>query len=172
MQLDELKNTILSLEELKVLSALWKSRGEKIVFTNGCFDLIHQGHIDYLSKSRALGNRLIVAVNSDDSVRRLDKGPSRPIKDEETRMMIMASFRFVDAVVRFNEDTPFELIKMIQPDVLVKGGDYDPLETDPESKSYIVGSDIVRNSGGEVVVLPFLPGHSTTNLENRIKNSN
>lgn len=148
-----------------------RKQQETLVFTNGVFDLLHLGHIDYLSRAADLGTRLIIGLNSDDSVRRLNKGPARPIKDQQTRAVILASLFFVDGVVIFGEDTPFSVIQALKPDVLVKGGDYDPEEQDPESKRYIVGSKEVRASGGQVKVIDFVPGHSTTRLEQKIRNT-
>ena len=138
----------------------WKENGDRIVFTNGCFDLIHKGHIHYLCEAAELGGRLVVGLNSDASVKRL-KGNDRPIKDQDSRLLTMASFQFVDLVVSFDEDTPYFLIESFLPDVLVKGGDW---EIDQ-----IVGSDLVLNNGGEVKQLSFIEGCSTTNLINRIK---
>src|SRR5687768_15355561 len=112
-------------ESVRKQLAAWKFLGNKIVFTNGCFDLIHMGHVDYLAKAAGLGNILIVGINSDASVAKL-KGPSRPVNNQQSRLRIMASFLFVSAVILFDEDTPLELIKIIEPDVLVKGGDYEP----------------------------------------------
>lgn len=132
---------------------------QKVVFTNGCFDLVHQGHIDYLSKARDLGDVLVVGLNTDASVRRL-KGPRRPINDEYSRALLLASMLFVDYVVFFGEDTPYELIKTLQPDILVKGSDYRPED--------IVGYDIVMAKGGRVETLDFLPGFSTTAIEDKI----
>ncbi|MFT5951585.1 MAG: rfaE bifunctional protein nucleotidyltransferase chain/domain [Bacteroidia bacterium] len=137
----------------------WQLHNEKVVFTNGCFDILHLGHIDYLTKAADLGDRLIIAVNTDASVSAL-KGPSRPIIDEETRAMKLASFVFVDAVILFGEETPLQLITEVRPNVLVKGGDY--------SIDTIVGASEVQDNGGEVVVIPFLEGHSTTSIVNKI----
>ncbi len=138
---------------------IWQFQGKKIVFTNGCFDILHLGHIDYLSKAKELGNLLIVGLNTDESVRRI-KGNNRPIQDEISRAMVLASLSFVDFVVFFGEDTPYNLIKTTQPDILVKGADYKPED--------IVGFDIVKNKGGDVVTIEFLEGYSTTGIENRI----
>jgi len=137
----------------------WQLHNEKVVFTNGCFDILHLGHIDYLTKAADLGDRLIIAVNTDASVSTL-KGPSRPIIDEETRAMKLASLVFVDAVILFGEETPLKLITEVRPNVLVKGGDY-TIDT-------IVGASEVQDNGGEVVVIPFLEGHSTTSIVNKI----
>ncbi len=131
-----------------------------LCFTNGCFDLLHPGHVQYLSEARALGDLLVVGLNSDASVARL-KGPGRPLQDEAARAAILLGLRSVDAVVRFDEDTPLELIRALRPEVLVKGGDYTP-ET-------VVGRALVEAHGGRLVLLPFLPGHSTSAIERRIK---
>lgn len=138
----------------------WKDAGEEIVFTNGCFDIVHLGHIDYLQKARNLGNKMIVGVNSDDSVKSL-KGSARPIVNEYARQRMMASFEFVDAVVLFNEDTPLQLIQNILPDILVKGNDYN-IEN-------IVGADIVVQNGGRVETISLVEGYSTTNIIKLIK---
>ncbi len=148
-------------EKLPLRLASVAFKHDKIVFTNGVFDLLHLGHIDYLSKAKDLGNFLIVGVNSDESARRLQKGDNRPIKDEVSRSTIMAALRFVDLVVVFDEDTPYQVIKLVQPDILVKGSDYNPNE--------IVGSDIVTAKGGSVVTIDFLPGYSTTAIEKKIR---
>ena len=144
------------------LIAQWRAAGERIVFTNGCFDLLHYGHLHYLSDARDLADRLVVGLNSAASVRRL-KGPTRPINDELTRTHLLAALEVVDAVVVFEQDTPLELIQLIQPDILVKGGDWQPAQ--------IVGSDLVLAQGGQVLSLPFVTGYSTTNIEQKIKNS-
>jgi rfaE bifunctional protein nucleotidyltransferase chain/domain len=144
---------------------------QKIVFTNGCFDIIHRGHIDYLAKASDLGTLLIVGINSDASVKRQGKGNSRPLQDEHTRAMILASLHFVTGVIIFDEDTPIDLIKYIQPDVLVKGADYDANEKDASSKRFIVGSDLVLAKGGVVKTIEYLEGFSTTSIEQKIKTS-
>ncbi len=133
---------------------------KRIVFTNGCFDLIHLGHIDYLSKAADFGELLVIGLNTDASVRKL-KGKHRPIKDEQSRAMILASLFFVDFVILFDEETPYELIKSIRPKVLIKGSDYNVED--------IVGYDIVKEGGGKVVTLDFLDGYSTSLIENKIK---
>lgn len=138
----------------------WRAEGQKIVFTNGCFDLLHLGHVDYLEKARNLGDKLVVGLNTDASVKRL-KGEERPLQDEMARARIMASLLFVDAVVLFDEDTPYNLIKFVQPDVLVKGDDYTP--------DNIVGADVVMAKGGEVKTVTLVKGYSTTNIVGKIK---
>lgn len=141
------------------LLAIWKFQGKKIVFTNGCFDIIHLGHIDYLAAASELGDLLIIGLNTDQSVSKI-KGNNRPLQDEVSRAFVLASLGFVDAVVFFGEDTPYNLIKTIQPDVLVKGADYKPED--------IVGYDIVKNKGGEIITIEFLEGYSTTSIEKKI----
>lgn len=137
----------------------WKKQQEKIVFTNGCFDLLHYGHVHYLAVARALGDRLIVGLNSTTSVKRL-KGIHRPINDDLTRQHLLASLECVSLVVEFEEDTPLELIQLLSPDTLVKGGDW--------KAEQIVGSDWVLSKGGNVQSLPFVEGYSTTNIEEKI----
>jgi rfaE bifunctional protein nucleotidyltransferase chain/domain len=159
---DHIKSKILSEDNLNILINEWREKNQKIVFTNGCFDLLHLGHIDYLAKAKDLGDKLIIGVNTDDSVRRL-KGVYRPLQDENSRLHILAALEFVDAVILFNEDTPYELIKKIQPDVLVKGADY-KIED-------IVGYDIVTSCGGSVKTIEYLEGYSTTSIEQRILKS-
>ncbi|TAH40374.1 MAG: D-glycero-beta-D-manno-heptose 1-phosphate adenylyltransferase [Bacteroidetes bacterium] len=140
---------------------LWRFMDKKIVFTNGCFDILHLGHIDYLCKAAELGDVLIIGINSDQSVSNI-KGPNRPINDEKQRSLVMASLHFVDRVIIFEEATPYELIKTVQPDVLVKGADYKPED--------IVGADIVKAKGGKIMTLDYLPGYSTTLIEQKIRN--
>lgn len=139
-----------------------RRRGKRIVFTNGCFDLIHPGHVRYLRAARKLGDVLVVALNSDRSVRRL-KGPSRPLVRQRDRCEVMAALEMVDYVTVFDADTPYDLIALLQPDVLVKGGDWRAAD--------IVGADIVRARGGRVRSLKFAPGYSTTSLVERMQNA-
>lgn len=157
-----LAEKIVSLSDLKVLVNTWKENGNKIVFTNGCFDLLHAGHISYLSEAAALGDKLVVGLNSDYSVQKI-KGPERPINNENTRSLLLGSMFFIDAVVVFNEDTPLDLINTVIPDVLVKGGDYN-IEN-------IVGAKETIAHGGKVEVLTFLPGYSSTAIIEKIKNT-
>ena len=154
------KKIIADYQQASDIVKQWQQQGMDVVFTNGCFDLIHKGHILYLEEASQQGDKLIVAINADKSVSKL-KGKHRPIKDEDNRSLIMGAFSFVDLVVIFNEETPMELIQMITPDVLVKGGDWKP--------DQIVGSEHVINHGGQVLSLQFVDGYSTTALENKIK---
>ncbi len=148
-----IKSKIFTIEQIQKQIAIWRFKEKKIVFTNGCFDIIHLGHVEYLAQARDLGHILIVGLNSDESVHRI-KGPHRPVNKESAREITLAAFSFVDGVVVFSEDTPFNLIQVIQPDVLVKGKDYDEKE--------IVGADIVKARGGEVVTIDLVKGYSTT----------
>lgn len=159
--LDFLNKKILNRNTLSANLAIWKFKQQKIVFTNGCFDIVHLGHIDYLSKAKDLGDILIIGLNTDLSVQRL-KGKNRPIVNENARAMLLASLTFVDAVVLFNEDTPYELIKIVQPNILVKGSDYE--EED------IVGYDIVKSNGGSIKTIDYLEGFSTTSIIEKLKN--
>ena len=157
---ETLQSKILNNESLPEKLKAWHEAGKKIVFTNGCFDLLHLGHIDYLSKAADCGDVFIIGVNSDASVRKL-KGEHRPIQDENSRSRILAALSFVTAVIVFTEETPYELIKIIQPDVLVKGADY--------KVEQIAGHDIVLAKGGEVILIDFLPGYSTSAIEKKIR---
>jgi len=140
--------------------SIWRFLNKKIVFTNGCFDIIHLGHIDYLSKAKDLGDILLIGLNTDDSVKRL-KGNNRPIKNQQERSVLLASLQFVDGIILFNEDTPYDLIKKIEPDILVKGSDY--------KKEEIVGADVIKNTGGEIITIDFLEGYSTTSILDKIR---
>jgi D-beta-D-heptose 7-phosphate kinase/D-beta-D-heptose 1-phosphate adenosyltransferase len=140
-----------------------RGRGERIVMTNGVFDLLHAGHVTYLEQARKLGDRLVVAVNDDASVRRLNKGPERPLNTLENRMTVLSALQAVDWVVPFSEDTPERLYCRVLPDVLVKGGDYKPED--------LAGGDCVRKNAGEVIVLQFVEGQSTTGLVDKIRKS-
>ena len=150
---------IVTLPELLSKVTEWRTQGQKLVFTNGCFDIVHVGHVDYLERARLLGDKLVLGLNTDQSVNRL-KGASRPLQDEMSRQRVMASFWFVDAVVLFDEETPYELIKAVQPDILVKGDDY-TIDT-------IVGHDLVLERGGEVKTIPLVKGYSTSQVVARI----
>lgn len=155
-----LENKIFELQQLKFQIQSWRVLGKKIAFTNGCFDILHSGHIYSLSQAAKEADYLIVGVNSDDSVKRLGKDVNRPINNEKSRMQILASLTIVDAVILFNEDTPFELITTLMPDVIVKGGDY--------TIEQIVGAKEVIANGGRVVINEIVEGFSTTNIIKKI----
>jgi rfaE bifunctional protein nucleotidyltransferase chain/domain len=156
------ESKILTREQAIQQAATWRAEGRQIVFTNGCFDIVHLGHIDYLEKARQLGDRLILGLNTDASVSCI-KGPLRPVVNEYARARLMAALEFVDAVTLFGEPTPLELIEDVQPDVLVKGDDY--------TVATIVGADLVLGRGGRVETIALVPGYSTTKLIERIKAS-
>lgn len=156
----QLRDKVVAKEKAAEKLQAMRDLGKKIVFTNGCFDILHPGHVDYLSQARDLGDVLVLGLNTDNSVRLLNKAPNRPINDEHTRALVLAGLASVDLIVFFDEETPYELIRFINPDVLVKGDDYQ-LER-------IVGFDIVKAAGGKVVTIPFLPGYSTTRLIQKI----
>ena len=155
-------------EELNDLIKKIRSERKSVVFTNGVFDVFHRGHAEYLKKAKELGDVLFVGVNDDDSVRRL-KGKGRPVNCLDDRIYVLNSLRSVDYTIVFKSDTPLELIKNIMPDVLVKGGDYDPDINDSSQKKYIVGSDIVKKSGGKVTVIDLVLGRSSSNTIKKLK---
>lgn len=158
--LQKIKRKIIAAVDLDAFLSDCKAKGQKIVFTNGCFDILHHGHVEYLSKAADLGDVLLIGLNTDNSVRRL-KGPARPVNDEQSRALLLSALQFVDAVVLFDEDTPYELIKKVQPDVLVKGSDYKVED--------IVGYDVVTAKGGKVVTVNLVEGFSTTAIINKMK---
>ena len=160
-QLNKIHDKILDLNELDSILKIW--RNKKVVFTNGCFDILHKGHIDYLAKASDLGDILIVGLNSDSSIKTLNKGKDRPLQDQSSRASIIASLQFVDKVILFEESTPEKLINRIVPDVLVKGSDY-KIED-------IVGHQIVLENGGEVKTINFIEGYSTTSIIQKAINS-
>ena len=162
LHLRKINSKIFSIENLKTQINTWRKSSQKITFTNGCFDVIHRGHIEVLARTADLGDKLIVGLNSDNSIQK-SKGKGRPIIDENSRAILLAALNFVDAIVLFSEETPLNLISSLQPDILAKGGDY--------QISTIVGHDIVQKNGGEIVVVPFLDGFSSTNIITNIKNS-
>jgi rfaE bifunctional protein nucleotidyltransferase chain/domain len=161
-KLEIIKGKIFQVNELRANLNIWRLLEKKIVFTNGCFDLLHLGHIDYLSKAADMADKLIIGLNSDASTAAL-KGPSRPIIDQYSRSIMLASFSFVDAVIIFDDPTPIQLIEWIKPDVLVKGADY--------SIDQIVGSDLVLQYGGDVKTIEYLAGYSTSAIEKKIKST-
>lgn len=146
-------------EELNNILNQWRFKNEKLVFTNGCFDIVHRGHVEYLAKAAVLGTKLIIGLNTDTSVKRL-KGENRPINNEYARALLLASFIFVEKVIYFDEDTPLELIKYIQPDILVKGSDYKP--------ENIVGYDVIKDKGGDIVTIDFVEGFSSTSILSKL----
>lgn len=152
----KLSEKFVSKESLQTLLKGWNEQHYKIVFTNGCFDILHRGHVEYLCHARDLGDKLVLGLNTDASVKRQGKSPERPINNEETRATILAGLECIDAIVLFDEDTPYDLIQFVQPDVLVKGNDYKAEE--------IVGYDIVSAKGGSVMIIPLVQGFSTTKL--------
>jgi rfaE bifunctional protein nucleotidyltransferase chain/domain len=162
-KLMKIKSKIMMKEEVSGLMDVWKYMGLKTVFTNGCFDIIHYGHIDYLARAASLGGKLVIGLNTDASVSKL-KGPNRPVQDEKSRALILAALQFVDAVILFDEETPKELISFLIPDILVKGSDY--------SIDQIVGADVVLNNGGRVETMDFVPGYSTSKIIEKIKTTN
>lgn len=152
---------VVDLVQAQRLCNTWRMKGDRIVFTNGCFDILHRGHVEYLQEAAALGDRLVIGLNSDASVRRQNKGPERPLNTEESRAKVLAALRLVDAVIIFDQDTPLELIQTLGPDVLVKGGDW--------SEDRIVGAELVKARGGSVHSLKLVDGFSTTALVDKIR---
>ena len=159
----KLAEKFVSKESLQTLLKGWNEQQYKIVFTNGCFDILHRGHVEYLCHARDLGDKLVLGLNTDASVKRQGKSPERPVNNEETRAIILAGLECIDAIVLFDEDTPYDLIKFVQPDILVKGNDYKAEE--------IVGYDIVSAKGGSVMTIPLVQGFSTTRLIEKLIHS-
>ena len=158
--IDYINQKILTQEKLHKTLQIWRLFNKKIVFTNGCFDLLHYGHIHYLAEAKSLGDKLVIGLNSDASISRI-KGPDRPIKDEASRSLLLASLEFVDGVILFEEDDPLNLITEVMPDILVKGADY--------QVNQIIGADVVRSNGGQIQTLTFKEGYSTSKLVEKIK---
>lgn len=159
-KLNIIQSKIIDINNIESHLTYWNLKNKKIVFTNGCFDILHRGHIEYLAQAANHGDILLIGLNTDNSVRRI-KGNSRPVQDQLARAMVLASLQFVSAVILFDEDTPYELIKIVNPDVLVKGSDYKTED--------IVGYDIVTAKGGEVVTIDFIEGYSTTSIIEKLK---
>ncbi len=155
-----IKSKILTGEQIDRMLAFWSIRDYSVVFTNGCFDILHKGHLDFLARASDLGDVLVVGLNTDRSIRAI-KGPGRPLQDEKTRTLLLASLSFVTAVILFDQETPVELIRQVRPDILVKGSDYKLEE--------IVGRDIVREMGGKVFTLDIVKGYSTSTIINKLK---
>lgn len=162
-------NKIVTQEEIIQHRALFAMKNQRVVFTNGCFDILHPGHVTYLASAASLGNKLIVGLNSDESVRSLDKAPNRPVNSQDARALVLAALGFVDLVCVFTESTPEKLIELVHPDILVKGADYDADEANPSSKKYIVGSEFVKSYGGEVKTIDLVQGFSTTSIIQKLK---
>ena len=160
--LKDINSKIYNIDTLTTQVEQWKKSGNKIVFTNGCFDIIHRGHIEVLASTADLGNKLIIGLNSDQSIQNI-KGEGRPIIDEQSRAILLAALSFVDAIILFSQDTPLKLIGALLPNVLAKGGDYE-IEN-------IVGHEIVQQNGGKVKLIPFIDGYSSTSIIKKIKNS-
>jgi D-glycero-beta-D-manno-heptose 1-phosphate adenylyltransferase len=149
----ELPDLLLAVDE-------WKNKNQSIIFTNGCFDILHRGHVQYLFDAAQLGNKLVVAINTDSSVKLLNKGENRPINNEQDRAFLLAALEFVSAVTFFNDATPLSIIQQIKPNVLVKGADYSP--------SQVIGKDFIENYGGKLVLIPFVEGYSSSTIINKI----
>lgn len=160
--LKKINNKIFAIKKLKKEVDKWKKSGEKIVFTNGCFDIIHKGHIEVLAHTADLGDKLIVGLNSDISIQKI-KGKKRPIIQQDSRAILLAALDFVDAIILFSEETPINLIKLLEPNILAKGGDY--------KINTIVGNEIVKKNGGKVILVPFVDGFSSTDIITKIKRS-
>jgi D-beta-D-heptose 7-phosphate kinase/D-beta-D-heptose 1-phosphate adenosyltransferase len=169
-RLNQITSKIIDQSELKSFAARLRVKGKTIVFTNGVFDILHRGHVTLLNAASELGSVLILGLNSDASVKMLNKGPERPINSEKDRAIVLASLQCIDAIVIFNEKTPYELISLVEPDVLVKGGDYDPDQKDPQAKDYVVGSDLQRKNGKITATIPLVDGYSTTAIVKKSKN--
>lgn len=161
MKIHPTSEKIISRDRLPARLIVWRLKEDKIVFTNGCFDILHLGHVEYLETARNQGTRLIIGLNSDSSMRLLNKNPGSPYNNENARARVLAALQFVDAVVLFDEETPLELISLVRPDILVKGGDYSPLT--------IVGADLVSSYGGIVKTIPLTPGYSTSAMVQKIR---
>ncbi|MGB3869077.1 MAG: D-glycero-beta-D-manno-heptose 1-phosphate adenylyltransferase [Flavobacteriales bacterium] len=158
---DQTNSRIMDLVNVQRMAHVWRLKSDRIVFTNGVFDILHRGHVTYLEQAAAHGHRLVIGLNSDASVKRLGKGMDRPLNRQDDRAQVLTALRCVDAVVIFDQDTPLELIQAIHPDVLVKGGDW--------TVDKIVGGEYVKKYGGEVHSLPLVEGLSTTSLVDRIR---
>ncbi len=159
----KLKDKIVSMNVAQSMVNQWQNQGDKVVFTNGCFDILHAGHVHYLEEARCLGNKLVIGLNTDQSIQRLDKSPARPIQSQDSRAMVLAALDSVSLVVLFDEDTPKELIETLNPNILVKGADY-------QIDQIVGGSHVIAN-GGEVKTLEFLPDYSTSKIEQKILKS-
>lgn len=165
-----IQSKIIAREELTHLLLRWELKGQKVVFTNGVFDILHRGHVTLLAQAATYGDQLIIGLNSDASVKKLGKGSDRPINAQLDRAFVLAGLTSVAAIVIFEESTPFNLIEIIKPDVLIKGGDYNPDQLDKNAKDYIVGSDLQRKRGDEIISIALVEGYSTTAIIKKSKN--
>lgn len=168
LHIEAIERKIIPKSELSKAIGRWELKGRKVVFTNGVFDILHRGHVTLLAEAATLGDIVVMGLNSDASVRTLDKGTDRPINNEQDRAFVLAGLSSVAAVIIFDDSTPYDLIKQIKPDVLVKGGDYDPAQTNANAKNYIVGSDLQREGGRDTVAIDFVEGYSTTSVVNKM----
>ncbi len=168
-QLDFIRSKIMDENALKKALERWKLKGLKLVFTNGVFDIVHRGHITLLQQAAEQGDVLILGLNSDSSVRRLGKGADRPINGEADRAFVLAGMSAISAIVIFDADTPIDLVRLVQPDILLKGGDYDPDQDDQAAKDYIVGSDLQRAAGRLTVAIDLVHGYSTTSVVKKLR---
>src|SRR5690554_6634336 len=168
-RIESIERKILPITELDQAIGRWELKRRKIVFTNGVFDILHRGHVTLLAEAAALGDILVMGLNSDASVKTLNKGSNRPINNEQDRAFVLAGLSSVAAIFIFDDSTAYDLIKRIKPDVLVKGGDYNPAQTDSDAKDFIVGSDLQREGGRETVAIDFVKGYSTTSVVNKMK---
>ena len=166
---EHIEHKIIDVSAVNQRVKMWKLKNNKVVFTNGCFDILHKGHVSYLAQAAELGTKLIVGLNSDDSVKRQGKGDDRPINDEASRAFVLAALGYIDMVVIYDDNTPLELIKIVEPAVLAKGADYDANESNENAKTFIVGSKEVKQLGGEVVAIPLVEGFSTTSIIEKIR---
>jgi len=169
-RLKAIEHKISDLSHLPARLMQERVKGRTIVFTNGVFDILHKGHVTLLNAASELGDILVIGLNSDQSVKTLNKGPERPINSQDDRGIVLAALQCVNLVVLFDSTTPYDLIKIVEPDVLVKGGDYDPNCDDPGKKEYIVGSDLQRRAGKEVVAIPLVEGYSSTGIIEKLGN--
>lgn len=163
-RLQHIESKIHDRDTMRKIVSGWKVKSKTIVFTNGVFDILHPGHVSLLSRAADFGDKLVVGLNSDTSTKTLGKGPDRPVNSEADRALVLAAMQAVDAVVIFDEPTPLELIRELEPDVLVKGGDYDPKETDRDKPTYVVGSDVQKSAGRRVETVSTVEGYSTTSI--------
>jgi len=167
-RVEHIESKIIPLSELSKAIGRWELKGKRVVFTNGVFDILHRGHVTLLAEASAMGDILVIGLNSDASAQTLDKGPNRPVNAEQDRAFVLAGLSSVGAIVIFDESTPYELIKQIEPAVLLKGGDYDANQSDASAKNYVVGSDLQRSAGRQTTTIDLVNGYSTTSTINKM----